>query len=681
MRRILVGSRFLALLFATEVLVVVALFSITTRPASAIPGPCEGHVRVAGADPGGPHYFGAYGVNTTSDANATSTVDDFFVNSTSVWHDPLNYAEVGWIWRGTWTSPRAFIAWADDVHELYDDFDPLTVVSTHVWQVNRRTATSTTWDFYKDAQPLDSKILPLQQGWVGAQQERNFACNNSDGTLWYDLGKADSQIILYFWDGMFEAQDNDDYYCWSPGGAPVQLRVIREGRPGCQPPPEVVDPKGSSYSHHSLTRDQDGVLYAAYVADDSELWLAHRNATSSSWTLRQLTSDGLSPREPDIVVNNGMIHLTWSSPSVFDGVHHLYYMSFTALGPLPTSTQLFVGEATGWLKSKMALDSAGQVHVVYMKNTDHRGIFYNTLPTFELQEPINRLASSTATGGAANKLIDTTKDSELLGVTVGDTVVNTTKGRIAKVTSISTTTNPNDTLTAYQISGEADDAYFVHTAVYFFDTAVDSSDALHFVGVSEGNGLEVRYLKRTGGGSWGSEETVDDGGGSGGVGRARQVAIALDSSGDVHVVWQARGYAPNPTRWSVQYNKKIGATWGTQFTVAAKPANQIDPILSVPGNDDLWVVWVDERVLNGSDYAIRARRYTIAWQAEETVEEGVTDILYDDTQSLWAWYPVISGFRRAAVPVTGIAFLVQKIEQSTGDRDLLYYEYKLGWWY
>ncbi len=54
--------------------------------------------------------------------------------------------------------------------------------------------------------------------------------------------------------------------------------------------------------------------------------------------------------------------------------------------------------------------------------------------------------SGTATGGANNKLIDTTRNFTTDGVVVGASVHRTADGLNAGVTSITTTTNPNDTL-------------------------------------------------------------------------------------------------------------------------------------------------------------------------------------------------------------------------------------------
>jgi hypothetical protein len=57
------------------------------------------------------------------------------------------------------------------------------------------------------------------------------------------------------------------------------------------------------------------------------------------------------------------------------------------------------------------------------------------------------ITSGTATSGAADELVDTTKNFTALGVEVGHRGVNLGTGQEGRVDSISTTTNPNDTIT------------------------------------------------------------------------------------------------------------------------------------------------------------------------------------------------------------------------------------------
>jgi hypothetical protein len=56
------------------------------------------------------------------------------------------------------------------------------------------------------------------------------------------------------------------------------------------------------------------------------------------------------------------------------------------------------------------------------------------------------ITSGTATGGSATKLIDTTKNFVAVGVIVGHVVYRVADGKTGTITSITTTTNPNDTL-------------------------------------------------------------------------------------------------------------------------------------------------------------------------------------------------------------------------------------------
>lgn len=69
--------------------------------------------------------------------------------------------------------------------------------------------------------------------------------------------------------------------------------------------------------------------------------------------------------------------------------------------------------------------------------------------------------TGTATGGSTTTIIDTTKNFAASGVSVGDKVVNTTKGWVATVKRIYKTTNLNDTLeiTTQSTAAASGDAY------------------------------------------------------------------------------------------------------------------------------------------------------------------------------------------------------------------------------
>ena len=84
-----------------------------------------------------------------------------------------------------------------------------------------------------------------------------------------------------------------------------------------------------------------------------------------------------------------------------------------------------------------------------------------------------RVIVSGTHNGANNSasLVDTTKDFLAIGVRVGDIIRNTTDGSSGTVASITTTTNPNDTLTT-SLSGGTDNDFDTSDA-YSIDDGED----------------------------------------------------------------------------------------------------------------------------------------------------------------------------------------------------------------
>jgi len=110
------------------------------------------------------------------------------------------------------------------------------------------------------------------------------------------------------------------------------------------------------------------------------------------------------------------------------------------------------------------------------------GLTEQLTPAFDT----STIVSGTATGGSTTSLIDTTKDFTALGVVAGDVVWDNTNNQHATITSVSTTTNPNDTLNfaavltsmsgaAYEVSSNSFEYYYngasgwTENAGHYFD--------------------------------------------------------------------------------------------------------------------------------------------------------------------------------------------------------------------
>jgi hypothetical protein len=116
-----------------------------------------------------------------------------------------------------------------------------------------------------------------------------------------------------------------------------------------------------------------------------------------------------------------------------------------------------------------------------------------------------RILTGTATGGATNKLIDTTKNFVTLGIIpasppppAGVTpheIHRDADGKWARIESISTTTNPNDTLNyyagSYAPTFSAGDTYYV--TFNFKNRINNSTGEMFYVGMNEDKKIEVYY--------------------------------------------------------------------------------------------------------------------------------------------------------------------------------------------
>ena len=132
--------------------------------------------------------------------------------------------------------------------------------------------------------------------------------------------------------------------------------------------------------------------------------------------------------------------------------------------------------------------------------------------------------------------------------------------------------------------------------------AIDSSGNLHLVytGVAGGN-ERIVYRKRDSDGTWNTEEQVDDG-----LVRQLKPALCLDSSDNLHVVWQ-RGAAPSST--AIRYRKKTGASWDTFQTIYTGD-DQYEPEIAIDLSDNLYAVW------GGSGFGTNSTKLQIIWSGK-----------------------------------------------------------------
>ncbi len=143
-----------------------------------------------------------------------------------------------------------------------------------------------------------------------------------------------------------------------------------------------------------------------------------------------------------------------------------------------------------------------------------------------------------------------------------------------------------ETWTEEQVTSAIDQDH-AHAAL-----AIDSSDNLHIVYQSTGRSpyttrQGIFYNKRTAG-VWGTEETVsllDVATGQ------SDACIAIDSADDVHAAWCGLGAGTYPTKMQIVYRKRTSGSWGTAQQVTDLNADQRYPSIAVDSQNRVHLAW------------------------------------------------------------------------------------------
>lgn len=129
-----------------------------------------------------------------------------------------------------------------------------------------------------------------------------------------------------------------------------------------------------------------------------------------------------------------------------------------------------------------------------------------------------------------------------------------------------------------------------------------------------GGHADIHFTHRLAGGSWGSDEKVNDGGGTA---RQSNPSIALDGGGTVYAVWDDARNGHSDIYFSY---RPAGGVWQANEKVNddAGPADQYCPALGVDAAGNVYVVWEDNR--NGTrDVYFAVRAPAGSWSANVKV--------------------------------------------------------------
>lgn len=208
----LLNIRNLGILLILEVVLFAALLMFaSTSKVEAVT--CTGQYWSAVEDATADDYYGAYGASRIQDASVTGSENHFFVNSTWVQYDEGNWVEVGWIWRGGWSSPKEMAVWSNRGRWYVKYYDTLTTGASQSFEVRRASSSSRKWKWYAGGDLKKSLTLLMRNGIAGAQQERYYACDNPDESHWWNLKRMATIGTRSSWGDMVIFLEDDPDYC------------------------------------------------------------------------------------------------------------------------------------------------------------------------------------------------------------------------------------------------------------------------------------------------------------------------------------------------------------------------------------------------------------------------------------------------------------------------------------
>ncbi|KKM89235.1 hypothetical protein LCGC14_1250750 [marine sediment metagenome] len=365
-----------------------------------------------------------------------------------------------------------------------------------------------------------------------------------------------------------------------------------------------------------LGRRPNGDYVTCYRYSDgsrNQIFFAYSTDDGVTWTEEQVsfTTEAYDQERPALAVDiDGNVHIVWNGRGwgTNDTVENIQYKKRTTSWG---SQEGITDEAESQFSASVAVDSSSIPHVVWRGSFDNGGS-----PNFTRIQYSNR--SSGSWSGAED---------------IGEGVVG-----------IEDQTLP--------------------------DLAIDSSNTIHIVWGGKGHGTygarnQMLYKQGTAG-AFGSKELVTDIDADQATG-----SIAIDSNGDIDLVWSGKGWGTNTTVYNIQYRKRLSGVWQTQEAITdAGGQGKGDASASLETGDSLNVVW--RSGTTGTVIIRHRRRSSGSWGSTTTVITR-TDKIQDLPSMVGAFHP-----RNQATPSAGYVF-VWAGETAAGDTIEFYEDAAVAW--
>ncbi len=181
--------------------------------------------------------------------------------------------------------------------------------------------------------------------------------------------------------------------------------------------------------------------------------------------------------------------------------------------------------------------------------------------------------------------------------------------------------------------------------------AVDGSGNVHVVWEEDtagewGTDREVMYCNYTTANGWSNITVVSDGysGSYWNDGSSEEPRVAVDGSGNVHVVWSDGTDGEWGTDYEIMYCNYTAANGWSNITVVSdgysgsywNNGSSEDPRVAVDGSENVHVVWTDDTEGEwGTDYEIMYCNYTAAngWSNATVISDGYSGSYWNDGES------------------------------------------------
>jgi hypothetical protein len=407
---------------------------------------------------------------------------------------------------------------------------------------------------------------------------------------WYDTRDGAAEIYYKVWDGA----------AWGP-----DTRLTLAGINAAQPA-IAADLAGRVYVAWGDYRDGNNEIYV-------KVW------DGAAWGPdTRLTYSGGTSWNPSLAVDDSChVHLAW-----FDGRQgdpEIYYKEFD--GVAWTADERLSNAAGPSENPSVAVSHDGSVHVAWQDDRDGNYEIYWTMRRGSGAPGIalTGVDHPAVYGGevitltiAGARLIDRTSvwlakagEPGIVGTSV---VVTTPSGMRADFAIPSAARGAYD-LIALDPGGSADtllgamtvgrgwhDMERLTNAAKESRTSkpgancvgADSSGNVHVVWYDYRDGVYKIYYKKFDGAAWTADEVV-----SGSITNSMYPSIAVDRSGRVHVVWEAKPAGiPN---WRIYYASSTGASWTTPERITLGSAHTMYPCIACDSQNRPHIVWQDGR--------------------------------------------------------------------------------------